>query len=68
MALTSVDLDPMLIERARALSGERSNRAVIDLALRRLIAAKQKREMVEGIAAIVGLEEGLEAQTTPAVA
>ena len=68
MALTSVDLDPMLSERARALSGERSNRAVIDLALRRLIAAKQKREMVEGIAAIVGLEEGLEAQTTPAVA
>ncbi|GAA2025953.1 hypothetical protein GCM10009720_02010 [Yaniella flava] len=42
MAITNVDLDPKLIERARALTGERSNRAVLDLALRRLIASKQK--------------------------
>ncbi|MGO3041576.1 type II toxin-antitoxin system VapB family antitoxin, partial [Ancrocorticia populi] len=38
MTLTSVDLDPQLIARARDLTGERSNRSVIDLALRRLIA------------------------------
>lgn len=59
MAVTSVDLDPQLIERARALTGERSNRAVLDLALRRLIAAKQKRDMVDGIARLSDLEEEL---------
>ncbi|WP_020385534.1 type II toxin-antitoxin system VapB family antitoxin [Kribbella catacumbae] len=42
MAVTSVDLDPELMERARPLTGERSNRAVLDLALRRLIASTQK--------------------------
>lgn len=59
MALTSVDLDPKLIERARLLTGERSNRAVLDLALRRLIASKQKSEMVAGIAALSDLEAEL---------
>ncbi|MCB1252676.1 MAG: type II toxin-antitoxin system VapB family antitoxin [Austwickia sp.] len=59
MALTSVDLDPQLIERARALSGAKSNRAVIDLALRRLIAAKQKGAMIDGIAALQHLPAGL---------
>ena len=49
MALTSVDLDPRLLERARELTGERSNRAVLDLALRRLIASKQKGAMIDGI-------------------
>lgn len=55
MAVTSVDLDPQLIERARALTGERSNRAVLDLALRRLIASKQKRAMIDGIAGLSDL-------------
>jgi len=59
MALTSVDLDPQLIARARELTGERSNRAVLDLALRRLIASKQKGAMIEGIAALEGLPTGL---------
>lgn len=59
MALTSVDLDPQLIERARALTGEKSNRAVLDLALRRLIASKQKGEMIDGIAALPDLEAEL---------
>ena len=59
MALTSVDLDPNLIERARELTGERSNRAVLDLALRRLIAAKQKQTMIDGIAELSGLPDGL---------
>lgn len=61
MAVTSVDLDPQLMERARQLSGERSNRAVIDLALRRFVASMRKTEMVDGIAALSGLEAGLDA-------
>ena len=56
MAVTSVDLDPRLIERARGLTGERSNRAVLDLALRRLIASKQKGTMIDGIAELAELE------------
>lgn len=65
MAMTSVDLDPQLIERARALTGERSNRAVLDLALRRLIASKQKGAMIEGIAGLSDLESELGAPIIP---
>jgi hypothetical protein len=61
MAMTSVDLDPELLERARVLTGERSNRAVLDLALRRLIAAKQKGAMIDGIAELAGLPGELDA-------
>ncbi|MDQ0094983.1 type II toxin-antitoxin system VapB family antitoxin [Paeniglutamicibacter psychrophenolicus] len=59
MAVTSVDLDLKLIERARALTGEKSNRAVLDLALRRLIASKQKGSMIDGISALSDLESEL---------
>lgn len=59
MAVTSVDLDPQLIERARALTGEKSNRAVLDLALRRLIASKQKGAMIDGIMELSDLPEEL---------
>lgn len=59
MVMTSVDLDPRLLERARALTGERSNRVVIDLALRRLIASKRKSAMLEGLSELSGLPEGL---------
>ena len=68
MALTSVDLDPQLLERARALTGERSNRAVLDLALRRLIASKQKGELIAGIAALTDLEAELGAPVVPPAA
>ena len=61
--MTSVDLDPGLIERARTLTCERSNRAVLDLALRRLIASKQKGAMIDGIAELTDLESGLGAPT-----
>jgi hypothetical protein len=54
-----VDLDPQTLARARELTGEKSNRAVLDLALRRLIASTQKRNPVEGIAALTGLHEQL---------
>ncbi|MBP8919482.1 MAG: type II toxin-antitoxin system VapB family antitoxin [Micropruina sp.] len=64
MAVTSVDLDPRLIERARELTGERSNRAVLDLALRRLIASKQKGTMIDGIAELAELEAELGAPVT----
>lgn len=60
MAVTSVDLDPQLLKRARELVGERSNRAVIDLALRRLIASKQKGAMVDGILELTDLPSGLD--------
>lgn len=65
MAMTSVDLDPELIERARALTGERSNRAVLDLALRRLIASKQKKAMIDGIAELSDLPKQLGAPVVP---
>lgn len=55
MTVTSVDLDPRLIARARELTGERSNRAVLDLALRRLIASKQKGAMIDGVAELTDL-------------
>lgn len=61
MAITSVDLDPQLLERARILTGERSNRAVLDLALRRLIASKQKGAMIDGIAGLTDLAAELDA-------
>lgn len=61
MALTSVDLDRQLVERARALTGAKSNRSVIDLALRRLIASKQKGEMIDRIGELHDLEAELKA-------
>lgn len=63
MAMTSVDLDAKLIERARELTGERSNRAVLDLALRRLIASKQKGAMIDGILELKDLPDELDAPT-----
>lgn len=65
MAMTSVDLDPQLIERARLLTGEKSNRAVLDLALRGLIASKQKGAMIDAIAELTDLPSGLGAPVTP---
>ncbi|OYO01083.1 VapB protein of antitoxin of type II toxin-antitoxin system [Propionibacteriaceae bacterium ES.041] len=63
MAMTSVDLDAKLIERARELTGEKSNRAVLDLALRRLIASKQKGAMIDGVLQLEDLPAELGAPT-----
>jgi Arc/MetJ family transcription regulator len=60
---TSLDLDRELIDRAKSLIGVASDREVINLALRRLVAAKQKRSMVEGIKTLHALPEGLGAPT-----
>lgn len=68
MAVTSVDLDPDVLERARAVTGGKSNRAVIDLALRRLIAAKQKGAMIDGVASLAGLPSQLGAPVEPPAA
>lgn len=68
MAVTSVDLDPTVLERARTVTGAKSNRAVIDLALRRLIAAKQKGAMMDGIAALKDLPTELGAPVVSPVA
>ena len=68
MAVTSVDLGPALIKRARVLTGERSNRSVIDLALRRLIASKQKGEMIDRIAELHDLEEELNSPVVAPIA
>lgn len=68
MAMTSVDLDPALVERARELTGEKSNRAVLDLALRRLIASKQKGAMIDGIAELTNLPAELGAPVAPPAA
>lgn len=65
MAVTSVDLDPQLLARARELSGESSNRAVIDLALRRLIASKKKAAMIDGIAELSALPSELGSPAVP---
>jgi Arc/MetJ family transcription regulator len=61
MAVTSIDIQGDLLERARNITGSRSNREVVDLALRRLIASKVKKQMVEGIATLTEMPEGLDA-------
>lgn len=61
MAVTTIDLDMDLVNRARELTGSSSNRAVIDLALRRLIAFHQKGAMLRGIAELGFLADGIDA-------
>ena len=64
MAVTSVDLDPELMKRARELTGLPSNRAVLDLALRRLVAVKQKGAMLDAIEGkLADLAEPIGAET-----
>lgn len=65
MAVTGVDVDPQLIHRARELTGEPSNRAVIDLALRHLIASKQKGARIDGIVELADLPGELGAPVAP---
>lgn len=63
MALTNIDIRGDLLEQARELTGARSNREVVDLALRRLIAHKSKRRMADGIAQLKDLPDNLGAPT-----
>lgn len=57
----TVEVDRYLLERARILSDASSDNAVVELALRRLVAAKQKGVMIEGIAELPELPVGLSA-------
>ena len=63
MTVTSISIDPERLARARELTHARSNKDVVDLALRRLIAHESKAAMVEAIAGLVDLPDGLDAAT-----
>lgn len=63
MAVTSIDIQGDLLAQAREVTDAKSNREVVDLALRRLIAGKRKGAMADRIAALSGLPEGLGAPT-----
>ena len=43
MGRTNVVLDDKLVEEAKKLSGEKSSRGIIDLALREFIAGKKRK-------------------------
>lgn len=63
MTVTSISIDPERLARARELTHSRSNKDVVDLALRRLIAHESKSAMVEAIASLSDLPDGLDAAT-----
>ncbi|MDR0284810.1 MAG: type II toxin-antitoxin system VapB family antitoxin [Propionibacteriaceae bacterium] len=63
MTITSVDLDSDLLTQAKELTGQRTTRAVVDLALRRLVAAGHKQHLLAGIAALDFVPAGLGAPT-----
>lgn len=65
MKATSVDIDATLLNRASELMGERSGTALVNIALRRLIAAKQKGLMMDAIAELEDLPDGLGAPVMP---
>ena len=44
---TNLALDPKLLERALAVSGERSKRAAVTKALREFVARREQRRLVE---------------------
>jgi len=44
---TNLSLDPELIERALALSGERTKKAVVTKALQEFIARRQQKRVLE---------------------
>jgi len=44
---TNLDLDPDLLERAFAVSGERTKKAAVSLALEEFIARREQRKLVE---------------------
>jgi hypothetical protein len=63
MTVTSIDINSDTLARAKELTGARSAKDVVDLALRRLIASKQKKAMIDGIGKLRSLPDGLGAPT-----
>ncbi len=49
MAITSIDIDQDDLKQAKELTGARSNRETVDLALRTLIAIRRQPAAVERI-------------------
>lgn len=49
VAITSIDIDQNELKRAKQLTGTRSNRETVDLALRTLIAVRTQPSAVERI-------------------
>ncbi len=44
---TNLSLDPELIERAREVSGERTKRAAVTLALQEFIARRRQKRLID---------------------
>ena len=44
---TNLDIDPDLLDRALAVSGERTKKATVTVALEELIARREQRKLVE---------------------
>ncbi len=44
---TNLDLDPELLQRAFALSGEKSKKAAVTLALEEFIARREQKQLLE---------------------
>jgi hypothetical protein len=51
MAVTSIDLDPEMLDTAKALTGARTNRDVVTRALQTLIATQHQPAAVERVIA-----------------
>ncbi|MGF2949085.1 type II toxin-antitoxin system VapB family antitoxin [Microbacterium alcoholitolerans] len=49
MAVTSIDINPEELKKAKKLAGTTSNRETVDLALRTLIAVRRQPAAVERI-------------------
>lgn len=63
MVTTTVQISDGLLRHARNLTGARTDREVVESALRRLIAHKSKQEMVKAIGRLTDLPSSLHAPT-----
>jgi Arc/MetJ family transcription regulator len=69
MTVTSIDIDPDNLRRAKELAGTSSNRETVDLALRTLIAVRRQPAAVERIIGRRFTPDQIDAPTiTPAAA
>ena len=68
MAVTSIDIDPEELRRAKELAGTTSNRETVDLALRTLIAVRRQPAAVERIIARTFEPDPIDAPTIPPAA
>lgn len=49
MAVTSIDIDPEALEKAKQLTGAQSNREAVDFALKVLIGKKAQAELIDWV-------------------